>query len=63
MESLVYSTSELLQVLGIARGTLFKLVREKRFPAPKKLGAKNVWSKKIVRDWLEDEEGLREAKG
>ena len=44
------------QVLGgVATSTVYKLVQQGRFPAPIKVGRRNVWRHTDLVEWLENQ--------
>ncbi len=45
---------EVTRVTGLARSTIYKLIREGRFPRPVKLAARAVaWRSDVVNAWIE----------
>lgn len=38
--------------VGVSRATLYRLVRDGRFPAPSKVGAASVWHASDVDAWI-----------
>ncbi len=48
---------EVLQLIGIARPTLYEWLRDGRFPQPIRLGARSIgWRRSDIRAWLHDKE-------
>ena len=46
---------EVIQVTGLARSTIYKLVRDGKFPQPVKLSARAVaWRSDDLRHWIDD---------
>lgn len=51
----VLRVKDLIQKLNISRSSLYKLIKEGKFPKPISLGARSVgWNSKTVDDWLDD---------
>jgi len=45
---------------GLSRSTIYKLVSEKKFPAPVSLGARAVgWYEHQVQDWLKQRQDIK----
>ena len=48
---------EVLEVIGLSRATLYRLIGEGAFPAPVKLAANSVgWRESAIREWLDSRE-------
>lgn len=43
---------KVLELFPISKVSLYRLVKEGKFPSPMKLGATNVWSSTELRKWL-----------
>jgi len=54
VERVWVTTDEVLEYVGIGRATLYKLMREGRFPRPAKIGSQNKWNIKLVDQFLID---------
>lgn len=61
-----YSTSSILrrrqveELTGLARSTLYKLIKEGLFPVPVRLGSRAVgWRYKEIEAWIETREAAR----
>ncbi len=54
---------EVMQITGLSRSTIYKMIDEGRFPAPLKLGRRAVgWTDKMIEDWVNSlEEADRNA--
>ena len=52
---------EITERLGVSRATVYKLIKDDRFPRPAKLGASSVWDAAEVSAWVGDR--LRERLG
>jgi prophage regulatory protein len=51
-----------LHLTGLSRSVLYSMVKEQRFPAPKKLSkSASGWRVGEVRDWLSDPESWQAA--
>jgi prophage regulatory protein len=47
-------TEQVMQITGLGRTTIFRAVKEGRFPKPLKLGERAIgWLESDVRAWLE----------
>jgi predicted DNA-binding transcriptional regulator AlpA len=42
---------QVLELFPISRVSLYRLIRERKFPAPEKLGGVNLWSNQALREW------------
>lgn len=42
----------ILEMLGVSRVTLWKYVRDGKFPAPVKIGATRFWDESEVDEWF-----------
>lgn len=42
-----------LEMLGVSRVTLWKYIRDGKFPAPIKIGATRFWDEAEVDEWFE----------
>ena len=49
----IYSTDEVLKVLGVSKATLHRMVKNRLFPAPCKVSGKrkNGWLDGTLREW------------
>lgn len=57
MHHRIVRRAEVLEVTGLSRATLYRLISDGRFPAPVKLAANAVgWREAEVREWLESRE-------
>jgi predicted DNA-binding transcriptional regulator AlpA len=52
---------EVLQVTGISKPQLYKLVRLGAFPPPVKIGRSSRWPRSEIREWLEAKKAERTA--
>ena len=43
------------EITTCSKPYIYRLVAAGRFPAPKKIGRKNIWMRSIVLDWLRDQ--------
>lgn len=49
-----FRIKELTQILGVSKESIYKWIREKKFPAPRKIGGRvSIWLKKDIEKWLE----------
>jgi prophage regulatory protein len=40
--------------VGLSKATLYKMIRENKFPAPKKLGVRSVgWLESDIQEWID----------
>ena len=46
-------SSKVLEMLGVGQVTLWKYVRDGKFPAPIKIGATRYWDESEVNEWFE----------
>lgn len=44
---------KVLELFPISKVSLYRLIKDGKFPAPMKLGATNVWSSAELRNWLD----------
>lgn len=44
---------KVLELFPISKVSLYRLIKDGKFPAPMKLGATNVWSSVELREWLD----------
>lgn len=44
---------QILEMLGVSRVTLWKYIKEGKFPAPIKIGATRFWDETEVDEWFE----------
>ena len=42
---------QVLELFPISRVSLYRLIREKKFPPPEKLGGVSLWSNETLRAW------------
>lgn len=42
---------QVLELFPISRVSLYRLIRDKKFPPPEKLGGVSLWSNQTLRDW------------
>lgn len=42
---------QVLELFPISRVSLYRLIRENKFPAPEKLGGVSLWSNETLREW------------
>lgn len=54
--------AETLRRTGTGRTTLLKLVRERKFPQPVKVGGVNMWLESEVEDWIDHLIEIRNAR-
>lgn len=45
---------QVLELFPISRVSLYRLIREKKFPPPEKLGGVSLWSNEDLRAWRRD---------
>ncbi|MEE9923797.1 MAG: AlpA family phage regulatory protein [Brucella anthropi] len=45
---------KVLDLFPISKVSLYRLIKEGKFPSPMKLGATNVWSSAELRKWLDN---------
>ncbi|MEN3144666.1 AlpA family phage regulatory protein [Ochrobactrum sp. WV_118_8] len=45
---------KVLELFPISKVSLYRLIKDEKFPRPMKLGATNVWSSAELRKWLDD---------
>ena len=56
---LVVRMSRLVEMIGLSRSTIWKLLSEGKFPNPIRLGSRSrAWRIKDVEDWLESRQEL-----
>jgi prophage regulatory protein len=56
---LVVRMSRLVEMIGLSRSTIWKLLSEGKFPNPIRLGSRSIaWRIKDVEDWLESRQEL-----
>jgi len=53
-----YRISELVQLIGVSRSTIYRLIKENKFPRPLKIGKISLWAKEDIERWLKE---LREG--
>lgn len=65
MATKILRLSGVLAVVGVKKTTIYKWIREKRFPAPVRLGENSVgWRECDVQAWIDARESARaEAEG
>jgi len=53
-EQLMISLSQVLQIMPVSRGLIYRLINEQNFPLPKKLPGckKSFWVKADVEQWV-----------
>ena len=57
MEDRILRPREVCRAIGLSRTTLWRRCRDKRFPAPVRLGQNAIgWRASVVYDWLDDRE-------
>lgn len=57
MHHRIVRRAEVLEVTGLSRATLYRLISDGRFPAPVKLAVNAVgWRESAIREWLESRE-------
>lgn len=44
---------QILEMLGVSRVTLWKYIRDGKFPAPIKIGASRFWDEVEVNEWFD----------
>lgn len=42
---------QVLELFPISKVSLYRLIREKKFPAPEKIGGTSVWASEDLREW------------
>lgn len=53
---------DVLELTSFSRGTLYRLIRDNRFPVPLQIGKRRVaWREAQVRDWIESQTAVRWA--
>ncbi len=56
---LVVRMSRLVEMIGLSRSTIWKLLSEGQFPNPIRLGSRSIaWRVKDVEEWLQSREEL-----
>ena len=56
---LVVRMSRLVEMIGLSRSTIWKLLSEDQFPNPIRLGSRSIaWRVKDVEEWLQSREEL-----
>ena len=56
---LVVRMSRLVEMIGLSRATIWKMLSQDKFPSPIRLGSKSVgWRVKDIEDWLQNREEL-----
>lgn len=48
----LYRIKQLTEFLNISRATIYRLIKRRQFPAPKKLGGISVWTKEDIEEWV-----------
>ena len=49
------SVDDLCDLFKVHRNTVYRWLREKTFPQPKKVGRSFRWRLSVVKDWIESE--------
>lgn len=56
---LVVRMSRLVEMIGLSRSTIWKLLSQDKFPTPIRLGSKSIgWRVKDIDEWLQNREEL-----
>jgi len=53
MEQLL-TLKEVTQIVGFKKSTIYKFVKEKKFPRPLKLGKSSRWKKSEIELWIKN---------
>jgi prophage regulatory protein len=57
---LVVRMSRLVDMIGLSRSTIWKLLSEDKFPTPIRLGPRSIgWRIKDVEEWIQGREQLK----
>lgn len=53
MNKLLFNTKEVMQLTGLSRSYIYKLMEENKFPKPLKVGSHNAWKLEQLEQWIE----------
>ena len=60
MQQSMMRTSEVCNTLGIHRATLWRMVKQDKFPQPMKVGKRLTrWRTEVVEEWISTGGGMR----
>lgn len=54
---------QVLELIPIGRSSLYRLINEKAFPPPRKIGGMSLWSRQDIRAWIDIRFESESAKG
>jgi len=53
MEQLL-TLKEVIQMVGFKKSTIYKFIKENKFPRPLKFGKSNRWAKSAIDSWIKN---------
>ena len=53
---------QVLELFPISRVSLYRLIREKKFPAPEKFGGISVWWHSDIKSWADERRKVKPAR-
>ncbi|WP_419597170.1 AlpA family phage regulatory protein [Thiolapillus sp.] len=53
------TTRETMTLAQTSRTTMYKLIKDGKFPPPIKIGKKSLWVKSEINDWIKEQIGLK----
>ena len=52
MEEKLLTINELINIVGFKKSTIYKFIKENKFPRPLKFGKSSRWAKSEINEWI-----------